>query len=103
MTVHEDVFTTVAAFEATNASDEQELVDELVARGYDRLRAELLAVFVPLGLARAVIARLSANPPLRLPETAIVLDGDRRLIVHLASVPEFQARITLARRLLRTV
>jgi aryl carrier-like protein len=90
MTVHEDVFATVAAFQATNATTDQEIVDELVARGYDSLRAELLAVFVPLGLARALIARLPANPPLRLPETAIVLDGDRQLIVQLASVPEFQ-------------
>lgn len=90
MTVHEDVFATVAAFQATNATTDQEIVDELVARGYDPLRAELLAVFVPLGLARAVIDRLPANPPLRLPETAVVLDGNRQLIVQLASVPEFQ-------------
>jgi hypothetical protein len=90
MTIHEDVFRTVAAFEATNATTDQEIVDELVARGYDRLRAELLAVFVPLGLARAVIARLPSKPPIRLPETAIVLDRDRQLTVQLASVPEFQ-------------
>jgi len=90
MTLHEDVFTTVAAFEATQATTDQEIVDELIARGYDRLRAELLAVFVPLGLARAVIDRLPSNPPIRLPEKAIVLDGNRQLSVHLASVPEFQ-------------
>ena len=90
MTLHEDVFTTVEAFETTKATTDQEIVDELVARGYDPLRAELLAVFVPLGLARAVIARLPANPPLRLPETAVVLDGNRQLTVRLASVPEFQ-------------
>jgi hypothetical protein len=90
MTVHEDVFTTVAAFQATNATTDQEIVDELVSRGYDRLRAELLAVFVPMGLARAVIARLPSRPPIHLPEKAIVLDGDRQLIVQLSSVPEFQ-------------
>jgi len=90
MTVHEDVLTTVAAFQATNATTDQEIVDELVSRGYDRLRAELLAVFVPLGLARAVIARLPSKPPIRLPEKAIVLDGNRQLTVQLASVPEFQ-------------
>ena len=90
MTVHEDVFATVAAFQATNATTDQEIVDELVARGYDPLRAELLAVFVPLGLARAVIARLPANSPLHLSETAVVLDGNRQLTVQLASVPEFQ-------------
>ena len=90
MTVHEDVFATVAAFQTTNAATDQEIVDELVARGYDRLRAELLAVFVPLGLARAVITRLPSSAPVRLPETAIVLDGDRQLTVRLASVPEFQ-------------
>src|ERR1043166_6711782 len=90
MTVHEDVFTTVAAFETTKATTDQEIVDELVGRGYDRLRAELLAVFVPLGLARAVIARLPSSPSLRLAETAIVVDGGRQLRVQLASVPEFQ-------------
>jgi hypothetical protein len=90
MTVHEDIFTTVAAFQATSATTDQEIVDELIARGYDRLRAELLTVFVPLGLARAVIARLHSNPPVRLPETAIVLDGNRELVVELAAVPEFQ-------------
>jgi len=90
MTVHEDVLTTVAAFQATNATTDQEIVDELVSRGYDRLRAELLATFVPLGLARAVIARLPSKLPIHLPETAIVLEGDRQLKLKLASVPEFQ-------------
>ena len=90
MTLHEDVFTTVAAFETTKATTDQEIVDELIARGYDRLRAELLAVFVPLGLARAVIARVPSKPALSLPETAIVLDGDRRLSVQLECIAEFQ-------------
>src|SRR5580765_4489595 len=90
MTLHEDVFTTVAAFETTKATTDQEIVDELIARGYDRLRAELLTVFVPLGLARAVIARLPSSPPLRLSETAIALNDGRQLTVPLASVPEFQ-------------
>lgn len=90
MTLHEDVFTTIAVFEAMKATTDQEIVDELIARGYDRLRAELLAVFVPLGLARAVIARLPSSPALRLSETAIVLDDGRQLTVQLASVPEFQ-------------
>ena len=88
MTVHEDVFATVAAFQKTNATTDQEIVDELVAQGYDPLRAELLAVFVPLGLARALIARISSL--VHLPETAVVLDGDRRLTVQLGSVTEFQ-------------
>jgi hypothetical protein len=88
MTVHEDIFATVVAFQTTNATTDQEIVDELVARGYGRLRAELLAVFVPLGLARAVIARVSSK--VRLPETAVVLDGDQRLTVPLAFVPEFE-------------
>ena len=90
MTLHEDVFTTVAAVETTKATTDQEIVDELIARGYDCLRAELLAAFVPLGLARAVIARLPSKPVLRLPDSVVVLDGDRRLTVKLESVPEFQ-------------
>jgi len=90
MTLHEDVFKTIAAFEATKATTDQEIIDELMARGYDRLRAELLTVFVPLGMARAVIARLPTKPPLRLPDHVVILAGDRQLSVKLASVPEFQ-------------
>jgi hypothetical protein len=92
MTLHEDIFTTVAAFGATRATTDEAIVNELIARGYDPLRAELLAVFVPLGLARAVIARLSADPPIRLPENALVCDfnGNQQLPLKLAAVPEFE-------------
>ncbi len=92
MTLHEDVFTTAAAIEAADATTEQAIVDELVARGYDRLRAEVLAVFVPMGLARAVIARIPAKSPIRLSEIAVVCDfyGDRQLKLRLAAVPEFE-------------
>lgn len=34
-----------SAFEATNATEDQEIIDELIARGCDRLRAELLAEY----------------------------------------------------------
>jgi hypothetical protein len=92
MTLHEDVFTTVAAIEAVDAKDDQAIVDELIARGYDALRAELLAVFVPMGLARAVIDRLVVDSPIRWSDEAIVCyrSEGRELPLKLAAVPEFQ-------------
>ena len=95
MTLHEDIFTTVAAFEATQATTEQEVVDELMSRGYDRLRAEVLAVFVPLGLARALIARLPAKPPIKLSTRAVVCDFERnrQLDLKLTAVPEFETAL----------
>lgn len=93
MTLHEDVFRTIAAIEATGATTEEEIVDELMTRGYDRLRAEILAVFVPMGLARAVIARLPVGSSIRLPENAVICDFERnrQLQLKLAAVPEFEA------------
>ena len=92
MTLHEDVATTILAIQATGATEDHQIVDELIARGYDPLRAEVLAVFVPLGLARALIKRLPAKPPIRLSKTAVVHDftSKRHLTLKLASVPEFE-------------
>lgn len=92
MTLHGDVLNTVAAVDAVHAATEQEIVQELIARGYSRLRAEILAVFVPLGLGRAVIARLPGNPAIQLSETAVVCSSDdkRRLRLPLVAVREFE-------------
>ena len=91
VTVRDDVLTTAALIADDPSADEHTLVERLVSRGYDILQAELLVVFVPLGLARAVIARLPADPPLKLPDTARIRDfaRNRMLRVRLADVPEF--------------
>src|SRR5687767_1036602 len=95
MTIHGDVLNTVTAIDAVNAATEQEIVEELIRRGYSRLRAEILAVFVPLGLGRAVIARLPGNPAIRLSETAVVCssDGKRGLRLPLVAVREFETAL----------
>jgi hypothetical protein len=91
MTIYNDVLVAAACIAENSASDEQTIVECLVAQGYEVLRAELLVVFVPLGLARAVIARLEANPPVQLPDTLWVRDfaHNRTLEIALVDVPEF--------------
>lgn len=92
MPIRDDVLTTAALIAEDPSADEQEIVWRLVARGYDRLRAELLISLVPLGLARAVIARLPAYPPIQLSDTALIRDhaSNRTLEVSLAQIPEFE-------------
>jgi hypothetical protein len=95
--LHEDVQITAALIGENPSAHENTLVELLVAQGYDPLRAELLVVFVPLGLARPVIARLEANPPIDLPDIAFVEDyaRNRKLEVRLTDVPEFTATCEL--------
>lgn len=96
MTIRDDVLIT-ASLIADDPSDERAIVERLVAQGYDAFRAELLIAFVPLGLARPVIARLEANPPIDLPDTVMIRDfiGNRTLEVNLADVPEFMTACQL--------
>ena len=92
MSVTDDVLETTAAFYQYGGEGEQAVVDHLIGRGYSPLQAEILLVFVPLGLARAVIARLRANAPINLPEIALIRDStgkDRS--ISLVAVPEFVA------------
>ena len=91
MSMRTDVLTTVAAMATAISHGEHAVVEKLVEHGYSRLRAEVLVTFVPIGLCRAVIARLSAHPPLVLPDKALIKDyaRDRTLEVRLADVPEF--------------
>jgi hypothetical protein len=84
--------------------DDGEIVERLVAGGYDLLRAELLLAFVPLGLARPVIARLRVDAPIQLPETAVIPDAinNRSLPVRLADVPEFEVARLLGEETFQT-
>jgi hypothetical protein len=95
-----DVLATAALMAHTIAVEgviEHAVVERLVEQGYSRMRTEVLVVFVPLGLYRAVIAQLPARPPIALPEIAMIQDyaHDRTLKVRLANVPEFVAALEL--------
>lgn len=92
MTMRDDVLTTLALISDNPSADEGTIVELLVAQGYDRLRAEVLIAFVPLGLARALIARIPADPPIHLSQTAQIqnLASGPTKEVRLAEIPEFQ-------------
>jgi hypothetical protein len=87
-----DVLTTAAIIGAFPSADDQTIVEQLVTHGYERLKAELLLVFVPLGLARAVIARIAVARPIKLSGTAQIVDyvSNQTFRVRLADVPEFE-------------
>jgi hypothetical protein len=103
MTLRDDVLKT-ATLLADCAASEQEIVERLVAQGYDVLRAELLMVFVPLGLARSLIARLSDELSVQLADTAVIPDpiNNRMLTVKLADVPEFMMALYLGEETFET-
>ena len=81
------------------AAGDHAVVENLIARGYSSLRAEILLVFVPLGLGRALISRLSIDAPMVLPETALIQEGPqgRQFEVQLADVPEFVTALELGK------
>src|SRR6267142_6439382 len=88
--IRDDILETTEAFNHCISADENAVVERLIARGYSPLRAEILLVFVPLGLARAVIGRLPAKPAIKLPDRAVVRDSNgNELRVPLSAVPEF--------------
>ena len=74
---------------ANRKATEAELVDGLCCIGYEVLEAELLVVFVPLGLARAIIRRLPQPEPVELSDHAIVVRDGRELVIPFKLVPEF--------------
>ncbi len=95
MVTRDDVLLTIELIADTYSSDEpgaeQMVVERLIDQSYDALQAELLIAFVPLGLARPVIKRIKADPPVIFSKTALIRDfvGDRWLEVRIADVPEF--------------
>ena len=91
--MRDDILNVVALYADAPSAHEHEIVERLVASGYDHLRAELLVAFVPLGLGRAVISRMPADPPVALSTTAQIRDfaRDRWLEVELDDVAEFVA------------
>lgn len=70
-------------------ASEAEIVRRLIDIGYDVLQAERLVAFVPLTLARAIIARLEAEPPVQLSETALIRDSLTDREIRLVNVTEF--------------
>lgn len=91
MTVRDDVLTTIALIGNDPKANEQTIVERLVAQDYEVLQAELLVAFVPLGLARVIIARLHCESLIDLPDTALIRDftQNRTLEVNLMNIPEF--------------
>lgn len=88
--IRDDILITTEAFHNCISEGEPAVVERLIELGYSPLRAEILLIFVPLGLARSVIARLSATSPIRLPHYALVRDSNRNeWKVPLLAVPEF--------------
>ena len=87
--MRDHVLTTVRLIATNPKATEAELVAGLCSIGYKALEAELLVVFVPLGLARAVIRRLPTSEPVELSDHAIVLQDEQELIIPLMLVPEF--------------
>lgn len=103
MTIRDDVMKT-AILMADFYDSEDEIVTRLVTEGFDVFRAELLMVFVPLGLARPLITRLAVEPPVKLSDTAVIADSinNRMLPVRLADVPEFVMALYLGEESFQT-
>jgi hypothetical protein len=97
VTLRDDVLMTTVAMAESISDGEAAVVENLIARGYSELRAEVLLVFVPLGLGRAIISRLPAEPPIVLPETAVIQEAPkgRQFKVRLTDVPEFVTALEL--------
>src|SRR4051812_1711317 len=91
MTVRDDVLTAVAVMGDARFTEDKTIIERLFAQGYDLLRAEILLAFVPLGIGRAVIPRITAIPPISLPEKALIQNGSRDCMfeVALVDVPEY--------------
>jgi hypothetical protein len=92
----ESVLTTIAVMAENPAATEQEIVLRLTEKGYDEFQAEKLVAFVPIAIARAIIERLGANPPIELSETALITDRATDRSVRLMDIPEFVTARRLA-------
>ena len=79
------------------AAGDHAVVENLIARGYSSLRAEILLVFVPLGLGRALISQLPIDSRMALPDTALIQEAlqGQQFEVRLADVPEFVTALEL--------
>ncbi len=93
--LRDDVLTTVRVIAETPDAHEEEIVSSLRSFGYQTLRAELLVVFVPLGLARGLIYRLPEQTPIMLSDHVLVLKDNRQLKIPLLLVPEFVEALAL--------
>lgn len=104
MSSREDILTTVEIISENANRSDQMVVDRLMDEGYDLLHAELLMVFVPLALGRALIERMNFHPALNLSDKAIVLgsNGDESMEINLTQVEEFQVALQLGREAFQT-
>ena len=99
--LRDEVLATIQVIAESPGLNEGAIVDELHCLHFEKLRAELLVVFVPLGLARSLIYRLPAQPRIELSDHVWVLRADRRLKVPLQMVPEFVEAFALGEETFR--
>ena len=97
-----EVMTAILLMADDPSAEDGAIAGQLAAHGFDVLRAELLVAFVPLGVGRAVIARLPADPPISWSERALIQDSDRVLEIILTDVPEFVAARELGEKAFQT-
>ena len=93
--MRDHILRTVKLIASSPDANDAELVDCLFSLGYETLQAELLIVFVPLGLARAIIRRLPMAESIKLADHAVVLRAGKELKVPFRSVPEFIGALRL--------
>jgi hypothetical protein len=89
------VLTTIRLISSNPDADEPQLVDGLRSMGYSALQAELLIAFVPLGVARPVVRRLSEATPFTWSDHVFVLKGNQKLTIPLEAVREFVEAVRL--------
>lgn len=76
---------------ANHNRSEGDIVEELMTCGATELQAELWLAFIPLGLGRALISRLSPGAPILCADSAHIRDCEmnRDYEVQLSEVEEF--------------
>jgi hypothetical protein len=97
MTSRDDIFLTINLMAEKPLSDDIVIVSRLASRGFDSLKAELLCAFVPLGLARAVIRRITPYPAIRLSKVVWIQHPEKKetFKVRLNRVAEFEAALEI--------
>lgn len=101
MTSRDDVFVTIGLMVEEPLLSDHDIILRLLSSGFDPLKAEVLCAFVPLGLARPVIRRISR---IRLPKVAVITDqvNNREFKVRLDRVAEFREALQIGEETFET-
>jgi hypothetical protein len=90
-----EVLTAFDLLAAETATDESGIIQELMARGYPHLQAELLVLLIPLACGRVVIATLP-NTPRVMPDSVMFPDAPGKVLVPLMAIPDYVAALEMA-------